>query len=698
MSLKSARSISALLAFVSAGRLLGQSITSNSPSYGSPGDIVRIYGNGFYPGTLVVKFNGTQDPTAQATAADGSIVQAQVPGGATSGYITVQVNNGAIAFSPEQFTVIGSGPYISDFSPTSGSAGTRVTINGAHFDTGINSVRFNGTITRSTNVVSATYMWADAPAGVTTGPISVSGPLGSSTNSQLFFAPPVITGFSPASGRTGTNVVLTGTNFTGASVVQFGSLNASTFTVDSPNQITAKVPTNAITGIIRVLAPASFYPTSSNFVVQPTVYRFSPAFGPINTPVTVTGANFNVGTPTVKFNGVTAPQPTGISFSQLTVTAPSGATSGQITVTTTDGTATSGANFYLPASITSFSPTNSPPGSTVTVTGQNLLGASAVSFNGASANFIPPTNNTSLVATVPAAVSSGPISVTTPAGTTNSSRLFYAAPVINGFAPTHGLPGTNVIITGTNFLGASHVRFNGTNAPIVSLDNGHVTATVPVGATTGPITVVAPAGTNTSANNFVLDYTSDVAVSLADAPDPVTVGSNLVYTISIANHGPYNAPNVQLTNTLSGSVNLISADTTQGSLATNNNPIIGHFGAIAVGGSVTVTLTVVPQTVGVITNTAAVGADLADPALGNNSGTVTTTVLPLPLLSIRLLSANRVMLSWPVALTNYALEFKRVLSTTTPWSNVTTAVSISGNQKVVVETNTGAMSFYRLAQ
>src|SRR5260370_5181541 len=106
MSLRSARSISALLAFMSAGRLFGQSITSNDPAYGSPGDIVRIFGSGFYPGTLVVKFNGTQDPTAQATSADGSAIQAQVPGSATPGYITVQIDNGPIAYSPQQFTVI----------------------------------------------------------------------------------------------------------------------------------------------------------------------------------------------------------------------------------------------------------------------------------------------------------------------------------------------------------------------------------------------------------------------------------------------------------------------------------------------------------------------------------------------------------------------------------------------------------------
>src|SRR5881409_3745713 len=68
----------------------------------------------------------------------------------------------------------------------------------------------------------------------------------------------------------------------------------------------------------------------------------------------------------------------------------------------------------LPISINSFTPTNSAPGTTVTITGQNLLGATNVSFNGATANFTPPVTNTSLQAVVPNNVTTGPVSVTTP--------------------------------------------------------------------------------------------------------------------------------------------------------------------------------------------------------------------------------------------------------------------------------------------
>src|SRR5690242_13971407 len=49
-------------------------VSSFSPTVGSPGDQVTILGSGFYPGTLVVRFNGVQDPTAQANAQDGTCI------------------------------------------------------------------------------------------------------------------------------------------------------------------------------------------------------------------------------------------------------------------------------------------------------------------------------------------------------------------------------------------------------------------------------------------------------------------------------------------------------------------------------------------------------------------------------------------------------------------------------------------------
>ena len=426
-------------------------------------------------------------------------------------------------------------------------------------------------------------MTADAPSGVTSGPITVTGPKGSSTSSQLFYAPPIVTGFSPASGRGNTNVIVTGTNFLGATKLWFASTNGpfslpAIPTVLSNRAMQVTVPVGVASGQLRVIAPAGSFTTTSNFVVVPTIFGFSPGAGPVGTSVTITGANFNVGTPTVRFNGTSSTSVSNVSFGQLTAKVPAGATTGPISIMTTDGSHTNANNFYLPASITTFAPTNSAPGTTVTITGQNLLGATNVSFNGASANFTPPVTNTTLQAVVPTNVTTGPISVTTPAGTATSSRLFYAAPVITGFTPAHGLPGTNVTITGSNFLGATAVKFNGLNASFTSpASNTSIQAIVPTGAQTGPITVIAPAGTNISANSFVLDYSSDTAVSVATSPNLVFIGSNLVYTLTITNSGPFAAPNVVLTNTLPSSVSLKSATTSQGTLATNSNPILGNF-------------------------------------------------------------------------------------------------------------------------
>src|SRR5262249_1736294 len=151
-------------------------------------------------------------------------------------------------------------------------------------------------------------------------------------------------------------------------------------------------------------------------------------------------------------------------------------------------------------------------------------------------------------------------------------------------------------------------------------------AVVPNGAQTGPITIVAPAGTNTSATNFVVDNTSDLAVGVIGAPNPAFFGSNLTYTITATKGGPFVAGNVRLTNTLPASVILKSAVTTRGTLSTNSNPITGTLGNITNGTAVVITLTVVPNTPGTIVNTAKVMSDNPDPALANNTFSVTNTV------------------------------------------------------------------------
>src|SRR5882724_4288221 len=297
--------------------VLATSVDSFTPVAGSPGDpnFVFIYGTGFVNNNLVVTFNGARDFSASATAADGTVIQASVPAGATTGPITVQVNGGMVASSLQDFVVIGPGPYVSGFSPAKAGEFATVTFNGAHLSS-VTNVSFNGKSGAIQPPSSDTTLMVTTPAGVLSGPITLSNPSGSFTTSSNFYAPPSIRGYSPITGRTGTNVIVTGTNFLGALSVQFGGVFATDFNVLSNGAIRVSVPTNAVTGIIRVGAPAGSAQTAgSNFIVLPTVFSFSPAFGSPGTNVLITGANFtNVSTPvpTVKFGGVTSAPPSAI--------------------------------------------------------------------------------------------------------------------------------------------------------------------------------------------------------------------------------------------------------------------------------------------------------------------------------------------------------------------------------------------------
>jgi hypothetical protein len=96
-------------------------------------------------------------------------------------------------------------------------------------------------------------------------------------------------------------------------------------------------------------------------------------------------------------------------------------------------------------------------------------------------------------------------------------------PTVTSVAPTIGQVGASVIVTGTGFTGATAVTFNGVAAAFaVNLDT-QVTATVPAGASTGPIAVTTPAGTGMSAAPFVVKHARDVSLHFSKAKGDITV-------------------------------------------------------------------------------------------------------------------------------------------------------------------------------
>jgi hypothetical protein len=78
-------------------------------------------------------------------------------------------------------------------------------------------------------------------------------------------------------------------------------------------------------------------------------------------------------------------------------------------------------------------------------------------------------------------------------------------PAISGFSPASGLVGTQVIITGDHFDTTpvnNLVRFNKVQATVLSASETELVAEVPVGATTGTISVTTSNGTGGSGNLF----------------------------------------------------------------------------------------------------------------------------------------------------------------------------------------------------
>ena len=240
----------------------------------------------------------------------------------------------------------------------------------------------------------------------------------------------------------------------------------------------------------------------------PTITSFNPTSGPVGTSVQINGTGFQDGTDVsaVTFNG-TAATFTINSDVLITATVPSGATDGNIEVTDSEGTAMSPSNFDVTTplpTITSFSPTSGPVGTSVSILGTNFTGATAVTFGGAAATSFIVNLSTQITATVPTGATTGPIAVTTPGGTATSSTNFMVQPKITSFSPASGAIGTSVVMTGTGFTGVSSVTFNGVSAVFTVNSATQITATVPVNATTGPIRVTTPGGTATSSTNFVV--------------------------------------------------------------------------------------------------------------------------------------------------------------------------------------------------
>jgi hypothetical protein len=266
------------------------------------------------------------------------------------------------------------------------------------------------------------------------------------------------------------------------------------------------------------------------FALAPTISSFTPTSGPVGCVVTITGTNFdNPDVTDVDFNGTAVVDFTIVSATTIRAKVPVGATDGAIHVDNGDPPVPASSSFDVASpgtcapTITSFTPTCGAAGTSVSITGTNLLDASnsagTVTFNTTVAPSTSVVSATQITAFVPSGATTGKVKVDTGVGTAATSTADFtvgSCVTITSFTPTSGPVGTVVTITGTGFTGATAVSFNNVNATTFTVVSAtQIKATVPTGATTGKIKVTTPSGSATSATDFTVSTVHSRSVTLS---------------------------------------------------------------------------------------------------------------------------------------------------------------------------------------
>jgi hypothetical protein len=333
-----------------------------------------------------------------------------------------------------------SGPTVTSVSPSTGSSagGDTVTIGGTNF-TGVTAVDFGPTAANPLDitVINVTTIQCVSPPGTGAVDVTVTTSAGTSPSNppgdQFTYTTstvPTVTNVNPNSGPVagGTSVTITGTNFTGTSVVDFGTIPVTSFSVNSAGtQITTASPAAAGPGAVdvTVTTPSGTSPTSPSDVftyvapATPAVTGLNPTSGPTSggTTVTIGGVNFD-GASAVDFGTVPAASFTVVDSTTITAVSPVGSGPVHVTVTTPAGTSTtSSADLFTyilsPPTVTAISPSSGPTGggTMVTITGTNFsqTGRVAVLFGSNLATNVTVLSPTTITAASPAGT--GPVDV-----------------------------------------------------------------------------------------------------------------------------------------------------------------------------------------------------------------------------------------------------------------------------------------------
>jgi hypothetical protein len=293
----------------------------------------------------------------------------------------------------------------------------------------------------------------------------------------------------------------------------------------------------------------------------------SPTSGSSGTDVTISGSGFPISrTITFKFDTTTLTPKSGDSSTRssgiflTTVTIPSDAAPGSHTITVTVSSTTATATFTVTASaaLDPLSPNSGPAGTVVNVTGANFAANSAITFKFDNTAVVPSGDSVTRssgvfisTVTVPPGVAAGAHTITVMVGTKTVTAQFTvtASASLNPLSPTSGAVGTDVTITGSNFMISYPIifRFDGTaitpksgNVNTTTTGGFSSVITIPADAAAGAHTINVTVGSDSIDAAFTVSGTGGTGGS--ETPGGAllsinTTGDNVGATIGIGGSG-----------------------------------------------------------------------------------------------------------------------------------------------------------------
>lgn len=331
-----------------------------------------------------------------------------------------------------------------------------------------------------------------------------------------------ISSIAPEAGLVGSEVTILGSGFSqeiGKNIVTLSGQPVEVLS-ESSTAIVVEVPEGARSGKFSVSINDKIVYSAKDFVVQylPEVEEIVYSEGPEgmvayiyvqhagNTP---SENSMKIGNASVQITKVDVVQRSENSFpTQVIEFIVPNASSGPLTLTANGLQGTLLENFRIYPIIDSFNPKGGVEGDIITITGKNfssVLAENTVKLDNPGSLTLISSTPSEIKAVVPANARFGRLSVDYSSGPM-FAKDYFIGPVINSITPTAGPVGTWVNVYpffSISGVTTPVVKFNGVTAVEVDLTQG-IKARVPVGATTGKVTITHNGFTATSSSTFTV--------------------------------------------------------------------------------------------------------------------------------------------------------------------------------------------------